>query len=141
MRIENTRTKARAPFLKHTVTPVEELGDFTTTWRVLPISGLAIVIGVVSAYVALFLLRLIGGLGNLGIYRTLRQAFIAVIVMGLVVGVAAVILPSGVNLMSKLLAVALPVSAGVLVYLIMLSVLGVTELNALWQRVLRRPSP
>jgi chloride channel protein, CIC family len=42
-----------------------ELGDFTTTWRVLPISALAIVIGVVCAYVALALLRLIGLFTNL----------------------------------------------------------------------------
>jgi hypothetical protein len=43
----------------------EELGDFTTTWRVLPISLLAIVIGVLCAYVALALLRLIGLFTNL----------------------------------------------------------------------------
>ncbi len=38
----------------------EELGDFTTTWRVLPISLLAMGIGVICAFVALALLRLIG---------------------------------------------------------------------------------
>ena len=38
----------------------EELGDFTTTWRVLPISLLAIGIGAICAFVALALLRLIG---------------------------------------------------------------------------------
>src|SRR6202790_5342376 len=38
----------------------DELGDFTTTWRVVPISLLASVIGVVCAFVALALLRLIG---------------------------------------------------------------------------------
>ena len=43
----------------------ETLGDFTTSWRVLPISGLAIVIGAVSAFVALALLRLIGLFTNL----------------------------------------------------------------------------
>ncbi len=43
----------------------EELGDFTTTSRVLPISLLAIVIGVVCAFVALGLLRLIGLFTNL----------------------------------------------------------------------------
>ena len=43
----------------------EELGDFTTTWRVLPISLLAIGIGVLCAYVALALLRLIGLFTNL----------------------------------------------------------------------------
>jgi len=44
---------------------VEELGDFTTTLRVLPISGLAIVIGAVCAVLALVLLRLIGLFTNL----------------------------------------------------------------------------
>lgn len=39
--------------------PVETLRDFTTTWRVLPITGLALIIGVVSAYVAVALLKLI----------------------------------------------------------------------------------
>jgi len=43
----------------------EELGDFTTTVRVLPISVLAIGIGVLCAYVALVLLRLIGLFTNL----------------------------------------------------------------------------
>jgi len=38
----------------------EELGDFTTTLRVVPISCLAMVIGVICAFVALVLLRLIG---------------------------------------------------------------------------------
>src|SRR5258708_9649659 len=43
----------------------EELGEFTTTWRVVPISLLATVIGVVCAFVALALLRLIGLFTNL----------------------------------------------------------------------------
>jgi chloride channel protein, CIC family len=43
----------------------QELGDFTTTWRVVPISLLAMVIGVVCAFVALALLRLIGLFTNL----------------------------------------------------------------------------
>jgi H+/Cl- antiporter ClcA len=42
-----------------------ELGDFTTTGRVVPISLLAIAIGVVCAFVALGLLRLIGFFTNL----------------------------------------------------------------------------
>jgi CIC family chloride channel protein len=44
---------------------IELLGDFTTTWRVIPISLLAMVIGVVCAFVALALLRLIGLFTNL----------------------------------------------------------------------------
>jgi H+/Cl- antiporter ClcA/predicted transcriptional regulator len=43
----------------------ETLGDFTTTPRVIPISALAMVIGVVCAFVALALLRLIGLFTNL----------------------------------------------------------------------------
>jgi CIC family chloride channel protein len=43
----------------------EELGDFTTTWRVIPISLLVTVIGLVCAFVALALLRLIGLFTNL----------------------------------------------------------------------------
>ena len=43
----------------------EELGDFTATLRILPISALAMIIGVVCAFVALVLLRLIGLFTNL----------------------------------------------------------------------------
>ncbi len=45
------------------------LGDFTVTRRVIPISFLAVVIGVACAYVALFLLRLIGLFTNLFYYQ------------------------------------------------------------------------
>ena len=41
------------------------LGDFTTTWRVVPIALLAVAIGVIGAFVALALLRLIGLFTNL----------------------------------------------------------------------------
>jgi chloride channel protein, CIC family len=43
----------------------ETLGDFTTTSRVIPISALAMVIGLLCAFVALALLRLIGLFTNL----------------------------------------------------------------------------
>ncbi len=45
------------------------LGDFTTTTRVLPIAGLAIIIGVFAAYVAAALLRLINFFTNLFFYQ------------------------------------------------------------------------
>src|SRR5207237_106392 len=45
------------------------LGDFTTTWRVLLLSGLASGIGVFSAFVALALLRLIGLFTNLFFFQ------------------------------------------------------------------------
>lgn len=41
------------------------IGDFTTTRRVIPISALAMVIGLLCAFVALALLRLIGLFTNL----------------------------------------------------------------------------
>jgi hypothetical protein len=63
-----SKTRNSAAHLKRTISPVEELGDFTTTWRVLPISSIAMAIGVVSAYVALVLLRLIGLFTNLFFY-------------------------------------------------------------------------
>jgi chloride channel protein, CIC family len=43
----------------------EVLGDFTTTSRLLPISALALAIGIVASFVALALLRLIGLFTNL----------------------------------------------------------------------------
>ncbi len=46
-----------------------ELGDFTATWRVLPISALAIAIGVVAAFVAKALLALIALCTNLFYYQ------------------------------------------------------------------------
>ena len=45
--------------------PAAHLGDFTVTARTIPISVLAIVIGVISAFVALGLLKLIGLFTNL----------------------------------------------------------------------------
>src|SRR5581483_5378324 len=45
------------------------LGDFTTTPRVVPIALIAVAIGVLSAFVALALLRLIGLFTNLFFYQ------------------------------------------------------------------------
>jgi H+/Cl- antiporter ClcA len=47
----------------------EALGDFTATWRLLPMSAAAIGIGVLAAYVALALLRLIGLFTNLFFFQ------------------------------------------------------------------------
>jgi len=49
----------------------EKLGDFTITPRVLWISSLAVVIGLISAVVALALLRLIGIFTNLFFFQRL----------------------------------------------------------------------
>jgi len=47
----------------------KELGDFTTTQRVVPIAALAVVIGVFAALVALALLRMIGLFTNLFFFQ------------------------------------------------------------------------
>lgn len=52
----------------------EELGDFTTTVQVIPISLLAIGIGLVASFVAWFLLKLIGLFTNLFYYQRIDTA-------------------------------------------------------------------
>ncbi len=56
------------------IAPAGTLRDFTTTWRVLPITALAVVIGVVSAYVAVALLKLINFFTNLFFFQRLSDA-------------------------------------------------------------------
>src|SRR5947209_7537000 len=58
-------------------TRATELGDFTTTPRVLFISALAVLIGFASAYVALALLRLIGLFTNLFFYGRFGTALVS----------------------------------------------------------------
>jgi chloride channel protein, CIC family len=48
-----------------------DLGDFTATWRVLPISAIAIVVGALGALVALALVHLIGLFTNLFFFQRL----------------------------------------------------------------------
>ena len=55
----------------------EELGDFTTTARVLPISALALFIGVVAAFVAAGLLRLIGLFTNLFFFQRMDATLVS----------------------------------------------------------------
>jgi CIC family chloride channel protein len=71
----------------------EELGDFTTTPRVIPISLLAIAIGVVCAFVALALLRLIGLFTNLFYFGRWSTAMVSPV--GNHLGVYSVLVPIG----------------------------------------------
>ncbi len=57
--------------------PVPKLGDFTMTTRTLWISALALVIGFISAWVALALLRLIGFFTNLFFFGRLSSALVS----------------------------------------------------------------
>jgi H+/Cl- antiporter ClcA len=56
---------------------LDHLGDFTTTRRVLPISALAIVIGVFAAFVAAALLKLIGLFTNLFFFQRADTALVS----------------------------------------------------------------
>jgi chloride channel protein, CIC family len=80
----------------------EELGDFSTTLRVLPISALAVGIGVLCAYVALALLRLIGLFTNLFYYGHWGGALVSP--AGNHLGWYAVLVPVGGGLIVGLLA-------------------------------------
>jgi len=55
----------------------EELGDFTTTPRLLTVSGLALIIGAFSAFVALGLLKLIGLFTNIFFYQRWSSALVS----------------------------------------------------------------
>src|SRR5690242_15427935 len=61
----------------HTTDPRHDLGDFTTTARVLPISAIAIVIGIFAAYVAAALLKLIGLFTNLFFFQRVDTAMVS----------------------------------------------------------------
>ena len=61
----------------HSTRSLDHLGDFTTTARVLPIAGLAIAIGIVSAYVAAALLALIGFFTNLFFFQQISTALVS----------------------------------------------------------------
>ena len=71
----------------------EELGDFTTTWRMVPISALAMIIGVVCAFVALALLRLIGLFTNLFYFGRWNTAMVSPV--GNHLGMYSVLIPVG----------------------------------------------
>ena len=63
------------PAGRHHKSRLESLGDFTTTARVIPISLIAIVIGVISAFVAWFLLKLIGFFTNVAYFHRVDFSF------------------------------------------------------------------
>jgi chloride channel protein, CIC family len=71
----------------------ETLGDFTTTVRLLPISALAMVIGVLASFIALALLRLIGLFTNLFYFG--RWSIALVSPAGNHLGVFSVLVPIG----------------------------------------------
>jgi chloride channel protein, CIC family len=88
--------------MKHAHSRAQELGDFTTDWRVIPISLLAIAIGLISTVVAWVLLRLIGLFTNLFYYHRWNTALVSP--AGNPLGVWAILVPVGGSLIIGLMA-------------------------------------
>jgi H+/Cl- antiporter ClcA len=80
----------------------DSLGDFTTSTRVLPISALALAIGVLASFVALALLRLIGLFTNLFYFGRWSTALVSP--AGNHLGIVAVLVPVGGALIIGLMA-------------------------------------
>jgi chloride channel protein, CIC family len=72
---------------------LEPLGDFTTTTRLLPISAMSLGIGIVAAFVALALLRLIGLFTNLFYFGKWSTALVSPV--GNHLGIYALLIPIG----------------------------------------------
>jgi chloride channel protein, CIC family len=88
--------------LKHQHSRAAELGDFTTDWRVIPISLLAIAIGLISTAVAWALLRLIGLFTNLFYYHRWSTALVSP--AGNTLGAWAILVPVAGSLVIGLMA-------------------------------------
>ena len=88
--------------MKHAHSRAQELGDFTTDWRVIPISLLAISIGLISTVVAWALLRVIGLFTNLFYYHRWNTALVSP--AGNPLGVWAILVPVGGSLVIGLMA-------------------------------------
>ena len=56
---------------------IAELGDFTATPRVIAISAIAVVIGVIASYIALALFKLIGLFTNLFFYQRWNTSLVS----------------------------------------------------------------
>src|SRR5213594_577144 len=65
------------PYMTHDLQPDDRLGDFTADSRVLTLTGMAALIGVISAFVALALLRLIGFFTHLFYYHAIDSRLVS----------------------------------------------------------------
>ncbi len=88
--------------MTHAHSKAHELGDFTTDWRVIPISLLAIAIGLISTVVAWALLRLIGLFTNLFYYHRWNTALVSPV--GNPLGAWAILVPIGGSIVIGLMA-------------------------------------
>jgi chloride channel protein, CIC family len=89
LRVVWNRIRAGLHALEHDASG--DLGDFTASWRLIPISLAAITIGLLSAYVALALLKLIGLFTNLFFFQ--RWDFALVSPAGNQLGLSVVLVP------------------------------------------------
>ena len=76
-KMRNLRRRAQDAWEQQEVERERSLGDFTTTYRVIPLSLAAVAIGVVTAYIAWALLRLIGLFTNLFYFGRWSTSFVS----------------------------------------------------------------
>jgi H+/Cl- antiporter ClcA/CBS domain-containing protein len=88
--------------MTHAHAKAHQLGDFTTDWRVIPISLLAVAIGLIGTVVAWVLLRLIGLFTNLFYFHRWNTALVSP--AGNTLGVWAVLVPVAGSLVIGLMA-------------------------------------
>src|SRR5437867_9725664 len=69
--------RLHCPYMTHDLQPDDRLGDFTADRRVLTLTGMAALIGVISAFVALVLLRLIGFFTHLFYYHAIDSCLVS----------------------------------------------------------------
>ena len=95
---ESTTANKVIPVRHHS----SELGDFTTTPRLLTVSALATAIGTLSAFVALGLLKLIGFFTNIFFYQRFGAKLVSPV--GHHLGIVVVAVPVGGGLIIGLMA-------------------------------------
>ena len=76
-KMRKLRRKAQNAWERQEIERERSLGDFTTTYRVIPLSLAAVAIGVVTAYIAWALLRLIGLVTNLFYFGRWSASFVS----------------------------------------------------------------
>lgn len=101
-KMRKLRRKAQNAWERQEIERERSLGDFTTTYRVIPLSLAAVAIGVVTAYIAWALLRLIGLFTNLFYFGRWSASFVSPAQNHL--GAWAVLVPVGGSLVIGLMA-------------------------------------
>src|SRR5436309_15602377 len=69
--------RLHSPYMTRKLLPDDRLGDFTADGRIVTLTAMAALIGVISAFVALALLRLIGFFTHLFYYHAIDSSLIS----------------------------------------------------------------